>query len=257
MSTRIRTSNEAVDRRTATVASRRVHQIVAQAGCATLATSNAKFHVTPKLCFRQTILSGVVFTTSPVMAPTRVKTGSSKGSNKRSSKPSTRGSTFQTKNRSSTHQAASASKQKNTHKPTPSGFAAKAKKKRREYTEKELDIPKLNMITPAGVGKPRGKKKGKVFVDDQESMMTILAMVNADKEGQIESKMMKARQMEEIRQARQREMEARAEGKKQKLNETKESLRKGRRKGAKSADSETKEEPALQQKVQKKKVSFG
>ncbi len=48
------------------------------------------------------------------------------------------------------------------------------------------------MIVPAGVQKPKGMKKGKVFVDDQESMMTILAMVNADKEGQIESKMMKA-----------------------------------------------------------------
>ena len=77
-----------------------------------------------------------------------------------------------------------------------------------------MNVPKLNMITPAGIQKPKGKKKGKVFVDDQESMMTILAMVNADKEGQIESKMMKARQMEEIRQARQREMEAKAEEKK-------------------------------------------
>lgn len=35
------------------------------------------------------------------------------------------------------------------------------------YTEKELDIPQLNMITPIGVGKPKGKKKGKVFVDDR------------------------------------------------------------------------------------------
>lgn len=35
------------------------------------------------------------------------------------------------------------------------------------YSEKELDIPALNMITPIGVEKPKGKKKGKVFVDDQ------------------------------------------------------------------------------------------
>ncbi len=47
--------------------------------------------------------------------------------------------------------------------------------------------------------------------------MTILAMVNADKEGQIESKMMKARQMEEIREARKKEAEARQEEKKSKL----------------------------------------
>jgi 60S ribosomal subunit assembly/export protein LOC1 len=41
------------------------------------------------------------------------------------------------------------------------------KKKKRVYTEKELGIPQLNMITPIGVTKPKGKKKGKVFVDDK------------------------------------------------------------------------------------------
>lgn len=41
------------------------------------------------------------------------------------------------------------------------------KKKRRVYTDEELGIPKLNMITPVGVELPRGKKKGKIFVDDQ------------------------------------------------------------------------------------------
>jgi 60S ribosomal subunit assembly/export protein LOC1 len=44
---------------------------------------------------------------------------------------------------------------------------ATLKKKRRVYTEKELDIPALNMVTPIGVQKPKGKKKGKVFVDDR------------------------------------------------------------------------------------------
>jgi len=41
------------------------------------------------------------------------------------------------------------------------------KKKKRIYTEKELGIPTLNTITPVGVEKPKGKKKGKVFVDDR------------------------------------------------------------------------------------------
>ena len=41
------------------------------------------------------------------------------------------------------------------------------KKKRRVYTEKELGIPKLNTIKPVGVDIPKGKKRGKVFVDDQ------------------------------------------------------------------------------------------
>lgn len=47
--------------------------------------------------------------------------------------------------------------------------------------------------------------------------MTILAMVNAEKEGQIESKMMKARQLEEIREAKRKEAEARQAQKKSKL----------------------------------------
>lgn len=44
------------------------------------------------------------------------------------------------------------------------------KRKKRVYSEKELGIPKLNMITPVGVEKPKGKKKGKVFVDDPVSV---------------------------------------------------------------------------------------
>jgi hypothetical protein len=48
-------------------------------------------------------------------------------------------------------------------------------------------------------------------------MMTILAMINAEKEGQIESKMMKARQMEEIREAKRKEAEARQQQRKSKL----------------------------------------
>lgn len=91
------------------------------------------------------------------------------------------------------------------------------KKKKRVYSEKELGIPALNSIKPAGVQKARGQKKGKTFVDDKESMMTILAMVQAEKEGNIESKMMRARQMEEIREARKAEAEKREVIKKQKL----------------------------------------
>jgi len=50
----------------------------------------------------------------------------------------------------------------------------KNKKKKRVYTEEELGIPKLNMITPVGVLKPKGKKKGKVFVDDRVSLSKLL-----------------------------------------------------------------------------------
>jgi 60S ribosomal subunit assembly/export protein LOC1 len=93
-----------------------------------------------------------------------------------------------------------------------------SKKKQRVYTDKELNLPTLNMITPAGVVKPtRGKKKGKVFIDDKESMMTILALVNAQKEGQIESKIMRERQLEEVREARRKEAEKRKDGKREAL----------------------------------------
>ncbi|KIX10600.1 uncharacterized protein Z518_01684 [Rhinocladiella mackenziei CBS 650.93] len=106
-----------------------------------------------------------------------------------------------------------------------------SKRRQKVYTDKELNLPALNMITPVGVQKaPRGKKKGKIFVDDQESMMTILAMVNAEKEGQIESKMIKARQMEEIREARRREGERKKESKREALEKVKRDLKKGKKK---------------------------
>jgi 60S ribosomal subunit assembly/export protein LOC1 len=41
------------------------------------------------------------------------------------------------------------------------------KRKPKSYAEKDLNLPKLNTITPIGVTKPKGKKKGKVFVDDK------------------------------------------------------------------------------------------
>ena len=93
------------------------------------------------------------------MGPTKAKTGSSKGSNRRSQKPSSSGSTSKNKNQSSISQAANGKK--------PKFNQSFAKKKRRTYTDEELGIPKLNTIAPAGIQKPKGKKKGKVFVDDQ------------------------------------------------------------------------------------------
>lgn len=175
------------------------------------------------------------------------------GASKKTSKPSTNGGISKRKAKQ-----AALVKPGGPQKTKPSS-ATQPKKKKKVYTEKELGIPKLNMITPAGVQKPKGKKKGKIFVDDPESMMTILAMVNADKEGQIESKMMKARQMEEIREARRKEAEARQEQKQAKLEETKDSLRKKRK--HKSDTSALKEDvesmPPKPSKGSKKRVSFG
>jgi 60S ribosomal subunit assembly/export protein LOC1 len=92
-------------------------------------------------------------------------------------------------------------------------------------------------------------------------MMTILAMVNADKEGQIESKMMKARQMEEIREARKAESEKRMEIRKSKLDEAKDSIRKKRKRasaaGREEGDSISKEAAAGTRPLKlKKRVSF-
>ncbi|KAI9695454.1 MAG: 60S ribosomal subunit assembly/export protein [Bogoriella megaspora] len=184
------------------------------------------------------------------MAPTKVKTGSAKGNNKRSQKPDSSGSSSKNKKRSSVSKAAK------QQKPRPS--APSAKKKQKTYTDEELGIPKLNMITPAGVQKPRGKKKGKVFVDDKESMMTILAMVNAEKEGQIESKLMKTRQMEEIREARRKEAEARQEEKRAKLEETKDSIKRQRkRKSGSNTRSEDMDDTEKKSRASRKRVSFG
>jgi hypothetical protein len=70
--------------------------------------------------------------------------------------------------------ASKVSKKKAAKRPPPQEVKSKArteasqlkKTKKREYSEAELDLPKLNSITPVGVVKPKGKKKGKVFVDD-------------------------------------------------------------------------------------------
>lgn len=91
------------------------------------------------------------------------------------------------------------------------------KKKKKIYTAEELGVPKLNGIVPSGVQKPKGKKKGKVFVDDAKSMMAILGMVQAEKEGEVEGKMVKARQLEEIREAKRVEAEERFEKRKEKM----------------------------------------
>ncbi|KAL2207997.1 hypothetical protein CC79DRAFT_1368853 [Sarocladium strictum] len=130
------------------------------------------------------------------------------------------------------------------------------KKKKKVYSEEELGIPKLNMITPVGVVKPKGKKKGKVFVDDRESMNTILAMVQADQNGQIESKMIKARQMEEIREARKAEEHKREEERRARLEDKKDALRKKRKKKDSGDSGESTKEIASVGTRIRKKVSF-
>jgi 60S ribosomal subunit assembly/export protein LOC1 len=61
-----------------------------------------------------------------------------------------------------------------TGRPNLKGLDKSKKKKQRVYTEKELGLPQLNMITPVGVTKPKGKKKGKVFVDDKVRLSSLI-----------------------------------------------------------------------------------
>jgi 60S ribosomal subunit assembly/export protein LOC1 len=142
-------------------------------------------------------------------------------------------------------------------------------KKKRVYTAEELGVPKLNGIVPAGVQKPKGTKKGKIFVDDAESMLAIMGMVQAEKEGEREGKIMKQRQLEEIREAKKVEIEKRTLAKQQKLvcfvsinssiyannylqDKLKDEIRKKRNH---NKDSKPEEEKPVA--VSRKRVSFG
>lgn len=94
-------------------------------------------------------------------------------------------------------------------------------------------------------------------------MATIMSMVQAEKDGQIESKMIKARQMEEIREARKAEADKKEQERKERLENTKESLRRKRKRGkggdaSAAADDSIKDVSATGTKASKprKRVSF-
>lgn len=78
------------------------------------------------------------------------------------------------------------------------------KKDKARLAQLEKDIPVLNGVVPAGVARARrngsakgtaaagaGKKKGKKFVEDSETMYEILRMVNEIKEVKVEEKLEK------------------------------------------------------------------
>jgi 60S ribosomal subunit assembly/export protein LOC1 len=188
------------------------------------------------------------------MAPT-AKTGSTKGSAKRSSKPSSSGPTSKAKKARSAKPAPKPTPQKTKSKTD----SLKKKPPHLRYTEKELKVPQLNGIRPAGVQKPPNAKKGKKFVDDKEQMNAIMAIVMAEKEGNIESKMMRARQLEEVREARRLEAEKRAESKKAGLEDRKQAIKDNKRKrrhtDTEVVADETESKPTS--KKPKKRVSFG
>jgi 60S ribosomal subunit assembly/export protein LOC1 len=104
------------------------------------------------------------------MAPNRGSStaghkGPKKSGNKGSSSKASKGGTLKPKSDSKSRVS-----KKGPKAPPPKQQKTRpgqvVKKKKRVYTDKELGLPQLNMITPVGVQKPKGKKKGKVFVDD-------------------------------------------------------------------------------------------
>lgn len=112
-----------------------------------------------------------------------------------------------------------------TNKAVKQGTAKSKLPPHKRYKESELKVPQLNGIIPAGVSKPPNQKKGKTFVDDKESMNAIMAMVMAEKEGNLESKMMKTRQLEEVRAAKLAEAEARVATKKSVMEDRKANIK--------------------------------
>ncbi|KAF3107274.1 60S ribosomal subunit assembly/export protein [Orbilia oligospora] len=116
-------------------------------------------------------------------------------------------------------------------KPTSTNKIRKPHKKplKDRYTDAQLKLPTLNGIVPAGVTKPRGKKKGKVFVEDKETMMDILELVNNSVDGVIQGKVEKNRRLEVVREQKRKEQERRERDKEAKLEDVKDSLKKKRK----------------------------
>ncbi|KAF8427426.1 60S ribosomal subunit assembly/export protein loc1 [Tirmania nivea] len=132
---------------------------------------------------------------------------------------------------------------------------------RQRLAQLEKTLPKLNGVVPAGVTKARGGKKGKRFVEDKQSMLEILRLVNEVKEEKIEEKLEKGRQLEALREARRKEQDARDEQRKSRLERAKDKVR-GKRAGGQSKFEEQDKEEVREKKAKaaagktKKRVSF-
>jgi 60S ribosomal subunit assembly/export protein LOC1 len=117
------------------------------------------------------------------MAPSKPSSKGKSGPKTKSGANKPKAKTSKPKSAGSAPEGISKRKQKSMSLAKPGGaqktksiLGKDGKRKRRVYTEKELDIPALNGIVPAGIAKPKGEKKGKKFVDDAVSMVRVTSI---------------------------------------------------------------------------------
>lgn len=138
-------------------------------------------------------------------------------------------------------------------KKTAAKSGPKDKKKKRVYTAEELGIPKLNKAIDPTAVKRKGKK-GKKFVDNN-AMLRIVQSVNEKFDSDYASKLEKARQLEEIREAKRQEMERIDQEKEESLSKKKKEIKQRKKKGNMGTEGEV---PTAinDKKSKKKKVAF-